>query len=520
VLDEIVGGFKVSDTVATIQANLGALNADAANIKSTTATGGQVNVDIGTFVAFQPALNDIVGGFAVTDTVANVQANLAALNADAAHITMTTATGGPVSVSTATFLANQTALNHIAGGFNVADTSANLQTNLAALQADAGNVDAITATSGVVTVNATTFVADKTLLNKAVGGFSVADTAAVIQTNLAALQADVGHINAITATGGVLAVSASTFVADQAALNEIVGGFNLSDAATNLATNLAALNADAANIGSITALYGTYNATVATLQVDQAALNKIVGGVKVVDTGANIQANMAFLQGDAANIGAIQLSSGTVLVSASAFLADQTALNKIASGFAVGDTSADIQAQIDALQSDAAAVTSVTLSDSTAAAPAVLTLTAANAASDAAILAKIVSPYVLDTTTNGTMSVTGHGNGLTINVGSGASVVTGGGLNETLIVGSNFGSMQITDFATHYSDTSHDTISLSTTDFGNWTTLVSEGHSSGASNADTTFTAADGASITINGVSLSTFQHPNAALQADFTFHA
>jgi hypothetical protein len=127
---------------------------------------------------------------------------------------------------------------------------------------------------------------------------------------------------------------------------------------------------------------------------------------------------------------------------------------------------------------------------------------------------------VLDTTANGTTSVTGHGNGLTINVGAGAGVVTGGGLNETLIVGSNFGSMQITDFATHYSDTSHDTISLSTTDFANWATLVSEGQSSGAGNANTTFTAADGASLTIIGVSLSSFQHPSAALQADFTFHA
>jgi hypothetical protein len=208
------------------------------------------------------------------------------------------------------------------------------------------------------------------------------------------------------------------------------------------------------------------------------------------------------------------------LVSALAFLADQTVLNKIASGFAVVDTSANIQAQIAALQSDAAGVTSVTLSDSTTAAPAVLTLTAANAISDAAILAKIVSPYVLDTTANATTSVTGHGNGLTIAVGAGDSVVTGGGLNETLNVGSNFGSMQIADFATHYSDPSHDTISLSTADFGNWTTLVSEGHSSGAGNANTTFTAADGASLTINGTALSSFQHPGTSLQADFTFHA
>jgi hypothetical protein len=118
------------------------------------------------------------------------------------------------------------------------------------------------------------------------------------------------------------------------------------------------------------------------------------------------------------------------------------------------------------------------------------------------------------------LSVTGHGNGLTINVGAGVSVVTGGGLNETINLGANFGAMQITDFATHYSDAAHDTISLATSDFANWTSLVSQGQSSGAGNANTTFTSADGDSLTIVGISLSTFQHPNAALLADFTFRA
>ena len=123
-------------------------------------------------------------------------------------------------------------------------------------------------------------------------------------------------------------------------------------------------------------------------------------------------------------------------------------------------------------------------------------------------------------TASGTTSVTGYGNTLTINVGAGNGVVTGGGLNDTITVAANFGTMQITDFATHYADASHDTISLSTTDFANWATLLSDGQSSGAGNANTTFTAADGASLTINGVSLSSFQHPSAALQADFKFHA
>ncbi len=470
-LNEIVGGFKISDTVANIQANLGALNADAAHIITTTATDGVVTVNVASFVANRPALNDIVGGFNIVDTVANVRSGLAGLEADVGNIDTVTATGGTMFIATSTFLADKPVLDKTTVTLNIADTSADLQANLAALQTDVANIDSITATSGVVTVNTGTFAADQTLLNKAVGGFKVADTVVLIQSNLALLQSDVGHIVALTASGGVVSVSATTFVADQTALNAIVGGFNVADASTNLQLNLSALLADAAHIGSITSMYGTFNTNIATFTADKVLLDKIVGGIKIVDTGADVQSGLGALQGDAANIGAIQLSSGAVLVSTSAFVADQMTLNNIASGFAVVDTSANVQVQIAALQGDAAAVTSVTLSDSTAAAPAVLTLTAANAASDAAILAKIVSPYILDTTANGTTSVTGDGNGLAINVGVGDSVVTGGGLNETLIVGSNFGSMQITDFKTHYSDPSHDTISLATTDFENWATL-------------------------------------------------
>ena len=108
--------------------------------------------------------------------------------------------------------------------------------------------------------------------------FAVADTAANIQVDLAALNADAANIVAITAMGGVLSVNLSTFAANQAGLNNIVGGFNVTDVVTKVQANLAALQSDASHIGAITATYGSVSASVTTFMTDRNALNEIVGG--------------------------------------------------------------------------------------------------------------------------------------------------------------------------------------------------------------------------------------------------
>ena len=79
---------------------------------------------------------------------------------------------------------------------------------------------------------------------------SIDDTAADVQAGLSTLAADTGEIASITASNGPVAVSASTFLAYQPALDKIVGGFAISDTAADVAQNLDALNADT-NITSI-----------------------------------------------------------------------------------------------------------------------------------------------------------------------------------------------------------------------------------------------------------------------------
>jgi hypothetical protein len=200
------------------------------------------------------------------------------------------------------------------------------------------------------------------------------------------------------------------------------------------------------------------------------------------------------------------------------FESSQSSLDRVAGGFSIVDSSADVQADLAGLQADAAKIGKITLTDSTASEPAVLTLSAANAVQDAAILTKIAGPYVLDTTlADGTTTVTGHGNGLTINVGAGDHIVTGGGTSDTFYFAAKFGSVNVTDFAPNFGNSAHDTISLAKTDFANWATLVADGHASGA---NTIFTSADGATLTVAGVAYSAFQSGNAALKADFTFHS
>ena len=88
------------------------------------------------------------------------------------------------------------------------------------------------------------FSSDEAALNEVVGGFAISDMAANVYSNLAALTADASHIASITATGGTVTVGNGLFVADEAALNLIVGGFAISGQASVLSGNLNNLEAD------------------------------------------------------------------------------------------------------------------------------------------------------------------------------------------------------------------------------------------------------------------------------------
>jgi len=149
--------------------------------------------------------------------------------------------------------------------------------------------------------------------------------------------------------------------------------------------------------------------------------NNHVLSVIVTDSGSNIAAALDTLQSNAAKITAITLTDATpptLTLTAAQLSGDASALGLIGSGYnltvsgvavanlaavlgnphvqsvSVSDSAANIAALLDTLQADIAQISAITLTDG---GTPTLTLTAQQASNDAAILAKITSPYVLST---------------------------------------------------------------------------------------------------------------------------
>lgn len=90
---------------------------------------------------------------------------------------------------------------------------------------------------------------------------------------------------------------------------------------------------------------------------------------------------------------------------------------------------------------------------------------------------------------------------------------TGGGASETFVFQPIYGSDTITDFYQYTSGATHDTISLSTTEFANFAAVTGAATNVGG---NVVITAADGDMLTLSNLNTSTL----AGLSADFTFHA
>ena len=197
---------------------------------------------------------------AINDTAADIQAGLSTLVQDAGEIASITASNGPIVVSAATFLADRSALDKIVGGFDVSDTAANLVADLD--QLDDPNISAITISdNGQITASVAQLTTDATAigdLQNANGSpvlLAINDTAGEVQTGLSTLVQDTGEIGSITTSYGPIVVSAATFLADQSTLDKIAEGFDVSDAAANLVADLSTLNADF-DVAAITADIG------------------------------------------------------------------------------------------------------------------------------------------------------------------------------------------------------------------------------------------------------------------------
>jgi len=546
----------LADTANNVATMLGVLQSDAAKISGITLTDGgtptlaitaaQLANDAGILAKISGTYNVSVTGqvtvasllsistnshvlpLAVADTASNVAANLNTLQVNTAKIIGITLTdsGTPILPVTAIQLANDgnilskitsayslsvngvstanlaTVLsnNHVSS-CTVSDKASNIAAMLDTLQTDAVKITSITLTNGVsptLAVSATQLTSDSNILSKIVSAYNLsvsgvtttnlasilanahvasvalADSANNVNTMLATLQAYVAKISSITLTDAgipTLILSASQLVSDTRILAKISSVYNVSiagsvvvanltalsanshvlpyavvDTATNVVAALNTLQTDAAKITSITLTdIGTPTLSISAKQFanDTAALGKIgtpysvvingetaanvvsdlknshVSMINVSDNGANVVANLDSLQTDAAQLSSISLKGkgiASLAITAAQFANDTTALGKITTQYNLAisgetavnvakdiqnshvhkiglvDTAANINAQLDGLESASSKLSGITLTDSS---KPTLTVTAQQASNDLAVLNAIASPYLL-----------------------------------------------------------------------------------------------------------------------------
>lgn len=319
--------------------------------------------------------------------------------------------------------------------------------------------------------------------------------------------------------GGIVATAVATFEAYRTALDKIVGGFHVADSAANVQAKLDTLVGDAAVSRVTISDNGTIDITAALATSEASVIDKLHNAdgaafhLAVSGSGTSVAANLPSLETLHSHIVAISITTGNVSVGATTFAADRQALDKITGGFRIIDSAANVKTHLAGLASDVANITRINLEGAGTQA---LSVTAAQDAADAALIAKIVAPFVLDVAVKaGVTTTTGHGNHLTIADVAGTDTITGGGTNETFIFKSGFGHAAITDAHSHWTGSSHDVIDFAKGEFANFAALLS--HATFSASGATITKGAD--HLTIDGfASKSAFTAGDTA--GDFKFLA
>jgi hypothetical protein len=243
-------------------------------------------------LTFTPSPGSGTTTFTLTDE------SSAGTSASDANTTVTTSGDGPVVVSVSAFLADQSTLDQIAGGFDIFDTAADITAALDQLSDP--NIDAITISDDQqICPSVQQFMTDSAVIEKLQNPdlslvlLGIDDTAADDLAWWSTLVADTGEIASITASDGPMEVSTSTFLADQSTFDKIIGGFAIADTASDVFQNLDALSADP-NVTSIELTDGgTPELTVSIEQAlnDSRALSEIASPdtTALADTAADIE---------------------------------------------------------------------------------------------------------------------------------------------------------------------------------------------------------------------------------------
>jgi hypothetical protein len=315
---------KIADTSATINGSLSGLLADT-KVDTIDSTDNTIAINLTAAQAIVTAnTTKLVAGdlIAVVDTSANINANLTALLSNT-KIDTITADDSPASFTlTAVQAALPGATAKLASyDIIVVDTSAAINAGLTALLADANitTIDSnqnnvainLTAAQGALTANTDKLAADDLI--------TVADTSANINTNLTALLAD-AKIDTIDSTENTVAINLTAAQAIVTANTaKLVAGdqITVADTSANINTNLTVLLAET-KVDSINSSDNGIAISLEASQVTTANFAKLDSGdtIEVVDTGLNIVGKLSDLVTNAAKIDLIDAGGDELTITA------------------------------------------------------------------------------------------------------------------------------------------------------------------------------------------------------------
>ena len=406
--------LAVNDSAADIEAGLSTLVQQTSEIASITGgSGGPVVVSVATFLADQPTLDKIAGGFDISDTAANVANSLNALDADlnVSSIALTDAGVPTLTISLAEAENDTVALDDIATPhmIDIADSAAETITSTEAIYLSGENfyvTGAPVIATGTVATMAIMGQIDTSLLESQGYTLAVLDTAANIDGLTPA------QINNLSVRGVLLLEASDTSVALTAtdAVNLEAADMTVtapSGSEVTLTAPKASVSAlatttiaglPALGVSGIVSTNGSVTITVAqALALEGADLAITVpsgDAVTLSDLASNIAAlTPSQIDGlPATGVSGISVSNGANLaLSAAQAQALEAESLEVSGGFEVSDTAANVAANIDALNADAN-VTSIVLTDFGTPA---LSLDVAQALDDTTALGEIVSPYTI-----------------------------------------------------------------------------------------------------------------------------
>jgi hypothetical protein len=382
--------ISVSDTSAHVATSIDSLQtvAAAGQLTAIAVTDGTNTITITAAQAAgdYAALAKLTGTYkvGVTDTAANISASIDALQTlyllETTKLTITASDSGTnhVGISVAQAISDAGAIGRLAAGtvLTVTDTAANVSANFQTLVSLGTKLGTIMLTDGGTPVLALTdalYSPNSATLAKISGAYNLA-LSGVSYANYSARN---GVSNVVSISIGDTAANLSTNLNAIQSLavagSSKLTGISVTNSATPVTFTYTQLSSDSTALGLFTGTY-SFNVTAVSIANATTVLGvSHVAAVNISDTAANVQSNINALQtlAAASQLTGIVLTSGTTMTLSAATAAnDAAALQKITSAYTltVSDTAANIAASLDGLQTLETAIgatkfSSVTITD-------------------------------------------------------------------------------------------------------------------------------------------------------------